>query len=206
MGFRDFEIVSARPDCACRPISTKKRVKSQHSLEIKFFINQLTLVSRNVALCIKIRMASQKATNIVWHDGAFTRPEREAIVKQKVIRAYCVGIACAFLKRCTCTSSSCILTNASSTDLIQGLTVWFTGLSASGKSTIASALEQHLLLQGLRAYRLDGDNIRFGLNKDLGFSPEDRVENIRRIGEVGVPDCGRHACVQNRCVRKRLQQ
>jgi len=65
-----------------------------------------------------------------------------------------------------------------------GCTVWFTGLSASGKSTIASALEQHLVHQGLHCYRLDGDNIRFGLNKNLGFSAEDRAENIRRIGEV----------------------
>ncbi|KAJ2810094.1 Adenylyl-sulfate kinase [Coemansia furcata] len=65
-----------------------------------------------------------------------------------------------------------------------GLTIWFTGLSASGKSTIASALEQHLLHRGINAYRLDGDNIRFGLNKNLGFSPEDRTENIRRIAEV----------------------
>lgn len=59
-----------------------------------------------------------------------------------------------------------------------------TGLSASGKSTIATALEQHLLHLGLAAYRLDGDNVRFGLNKDLGFSEADRNENIRRIGEV----------------------
>lgn len=66
----------------------------------------------------------------------------------------------------------------------QGLTIWFTGLSASGKSTIASALEQHLLHKGINAYRLDGDNVRFGLNKNLGFSPEDRTENIRRIAEV----------------------
>ncbi|KAJ2724989.1 Adenylyl-sulfate kinase [Coemansia sp. Benny D115] len=66
----------------------------------------------------------------------------------------------------------------------KGLTIWFTGLSASGKSTVASALEQHLLHKGLNAYRLDGDNIRFGLNKNLGFSPEDRNENIRRIAEV----------------------
>ncbi|KAJ3305904.1 Adenylyl-sulfate kinase [Kappamyces sp. JEL0829] len=66
----------------------------------------------------------------------------------------------------------------------QGLTIWFTGLSASGKSTIASALEQHLLQQGVNSYRLDGDNIRFGLNKNLGFSPDDRAENIRRIAEV----------------------
>ncbi|KAK9767086.1 Adenylyl-sulfate kinase [Basidiobolus ranarum] len=66
----------------------------------------------------------------------------------------------------------------------KGLTVWFTGLSASGKSTIAIALEQHLLHNGFSAYRLDGDNIRFGLNKNLGFSPEDRTENIRRIAEV----------------------
>ncbi|KAI7574293.1 Adenylyl-sulfate, partial [Hortaea werneckii] len=66
----------------------------------------------------------------------------------------------------------------------KGCTVWFTGLSASGKSTIATALEQHLLHLGLATYRLDGDNIRFGLNKDLGFSPKDREENIRRIAEV----------------------
>ncbi|KAF2223108.1 Adenylylsulfate kinase-domain-containing protein [Elsinoe ampelina] len=66
----------------------------------------------------------------------------------------------------------------------QGLTIWFTGLSASGKSTIATALEQHLLHLGLASYRLDGDNVRFGLNKDLGFSERDRNENIRRIAEV----------------------
>ncbi|KAK2626983.1 hypothetical protein QTJ16_004158 [Diplocarpon rosae] len=65
-----------------------------------------------------------------------------------------------------------------------GLTIWFTGLSASGKSTVATALEQHLLHLGLAAYRLDGDNVRFGLNKDLGFSEKDRNENIRRIAEV----------------------
>ncbi|KAH8883962.1 adenylylsulfate kinase [Thozetella sp. PMI_491] len=66
----------------------------------------------------------------------------------------------------------------------RGLTIWFTGLSASGKSTVATALEQHLLHLGLAAYRLDGDNVRFGLNKDLGFSEKDRNENIRRIAEV----------------------
>jgi adenylylsulfate kinase len=66
----------------------------------------------------------------------------------------------------------------------RGCTLWFTGLSASGKSTIASALEQHLVNSGVNCYRLDGDNIRFGLNKNLGFSAEDRAENIRRIGEV----------------------
>ena len=65
-----------------------------------------------------------------------------------------------------------------------GLTVWMTGLSASGKSTIAVALEKVLLARGRHAYRLDGDNIRFGLNRNLGFSAEDRAENIRRIGEV----------------------
>jgi adenylylsulfate kinase len=65
-----------------------------------------------------------------------------------------------------------------------GCTMWFTGLSACGKSTIACALEQALCNQGVPCYRLDGDNIRFGLNKNLGFSAEDREENIRRIGEV----------------------
>lgn len=62
--------------------------------------------------------------------------------------------------------------------------IWLTGLSACGKSTIAVALEQVLLQRGHIAYVLDGDNIRHGLNKNLGFSPEDRTENIRRIGEV----------------------
>ena len=66
----------------------------------------------------------------------------------------------------------------------KGATFWFTGLSASGKSTIAVAVEQVLLSRGIHAYRLDGDNIRMGLNKNLGFSKEDRAENIRRIGEV----------------------
>ncbi|KAK6843027.1 adenylyl-sulfate kinase [Apiospora arundinis] len=66
----------------------------------------------------------------------------------------------------------------------KGMTIWFTGLSASGKSTVATALEQHLLHLGLASYRLDGDNVRFGLNKDLGFSEKDRNENIRRIAEV----------------------
>ncbi|WRT68410.1 adenylylsulfate kinase [Kwoniella shivajii] len=68
----------------------------------------------------------------------------------------------------------------------KGATIWLTGLSASGKSTIATALEQHLLHKKLHAYRLDGDNIRFGLNKDLGFDQASRVENIRRIGEVSL--------------------
>lgn len=66
----------------------------------------------------------------------------------------------------------------------KGATIWLTGLSASGKSTIASALEQTLLSRHVTAYRLDGDNVRFGLNKNLGFSAVDRTENIRRIAEV----------------------
>lgn len=62
--------------------------------------------------------------------------------------------------------------------------LWFTGLSAAGKSTLANALCKEFLMKGIKSYVLDGDNIRHGLNKDLGFSPEDRKENIRRIGEV----------------------
>ena len=65
-----------------------------------------------------------------------------------------------------------------------GIVIWFTGLSASGKSTIANALDLELNKRGLRTYILDGDNVRMGLNKDLGFSPESRKENIRRISEV----------------------
>jgi adenylylsulfate kinase len=67
-----------------------------------------------------------------------------------------------------------------------GLTLWFTGLSGSGKSTLAFSLENLLVQNGLMSFVLDGDNIRHGLNKDLGFSPDDRVENIRRIGEVAA--------------------
>src|SRR5215470_447155 len=66
----------------------------------------------------------------------------------------------------------------------RGCTIWMTGLSGSGKSTLAVALEKKLWERGVRAYVLDGDNVRHGLNKDLGFSPQDRNENIRRIGEV----------------------
>jgi adenylylsulfate kinase len=93
-------------------------------------------------------MAEQKATNIVWHQGAVTRADRERLNGHR------------------------------------GATVWLTGLSGSGKSTIAVDLEKALLSRGVRAYILDGDNIRHGLNKNLGFSPADRTENIRRIGEV----------------------
>lgn len=67
-----------------------------------------------------------------------------------------------------------------------GGVLWFTGLSGSGKSTIAGAVEELLYARKLRTYLLDGDNVRHGLNKDLGFSEEDRVENIRRIGEVSA--------------------
>jgi adenylylsulfate kinase len=93
-------------------------------------------------------MAEQKATNIVWHQGAITREDRQQLNGHR------------------------------------GCTVWLTGLSGSGKSTIAVELEKRLLERGVRTYILDGDNIRHGLNKNLGFSPEDRTENIRRIGEV----------------------
>jgi adenylylsulfate kinase len=93
-------------------------------------------------------MAEQKATNIVWHQGAVTRADRAQLNGHR------------------------------------GCTVWLTGLSGAGKSTIAVDLEKRLLERGVRTYILDGDNIRHGLNKNLGFSPEDRTENIRRIGEV----------------------
>ena len=66
----------------------------------------------------------------------------------------------------------------------RGATLWCTGLSGSGKSTVASALEHALVSRGSFAYRLDGDNIRHGLCSDLGFSAEERAENIRRVGEV----------------------
>jgi adenylylsulfate kinase len=66
----------------------------------------------------------------------------------------------------------------------KGATIWFTGLSASGKSTLANAVAYALYKRGVHTFVLDGDNVRHGLNKDLGFTPDDRVENVRRIGEV----------------------
>ncbi len=71
----------------------------------------------------------------------------------------------------------------------KGAVVWFTGLSASGKSTVAREVELALIENGINAYVLDGDNIRHGLNSNLGFSPDDRKENIRRIGEVAKLFC-----------------
>ncbi len=93
-------------------------------------------------------MGNLKSQHVVWHQGAVTKADREAVTGHR----------------------SC--------------TLWMTGLPASGKSTLAVALEKALWDRGVHAYILDGDNIRHGLNKDLGFSPEDRNENIRRIGEV----------------------
>lgn len=86
--------------------------------------------------------------NVVWHDGAVSRSERQSITGG------------------------------------EGMTVWLTGLSGSGKSTIASLVEAELVRMGRAAYTLDGDNIRHGLNADLGFSAADRSENVRRVGEV----------------------
>jgi adenylyl-sulfate kinase len=67
---------------------------------------------------------------------------------------------------------------------VRGATVWFTGLSGSGKSTVAAVVERRLVRSGRPAYLLDGDNVRHGLNADLGFSDDDRAENVRRVGEV----------------------
>ncbi len=80
-----------------------------------------------------------------------------------------------------------MLTRADKENLLgqRGLMVWFTGLSGSGKSTIAIALERELQKRGLLCRILDGDNIRSGINNNLGFSEKDRIENIRRIAEVG---------------------
>ena len=80
---------------------------------------------------------------------------------------------------------------------LQGATVWFTGLSGSGKSTVADAVATALLEPGRAVYVLDGDNVRHGLNADLGFSAVDRAENVRRIGEVArlMADAGLVALV-----------
>ena len=78
----------------------------------------------------------------------------------------------------------------------KGLILWFTGLSGSGKSTLAIEVERRLFERGCKTYTLDGDNVRHGLNKNLDFSPEGRIENIRRIGEVAklFADAGLIVC------------
>ena len=77
--------------------------------------------------------------------------------------------------------------------------LWFTGLSGAGKSTIANLVDKKLLAMGRHAYVLDGDNVRHGLNKDLGFTDEDRVENIRRVAEVAklMVDAGLKMCIRD---------
>ncbi|KAJ3532179.1 hypothetical protein NMY22_g7846 [Coprinellus aureogranulatus] len=107
------------------------------------------------------------ATNITFHPGP-------------VIQTFHLS------SRRSCVVAPGSVTTAERNELLKqkGITIWLTGLSASGKSTIACALEQHLLHLNKFAYRLDGDNIRFGLNKDLGFDEKSRNENIRRIGEA----------------------
>lgn len=95
----------------------------------------------------------------------------------------------------------------------KGAVLWFTGLPASGKSTLAIAVENILFKRGCHTYILDGDNIRHGLNKDLGFTPEDRHENIRRIGEVAhlLADAGLIAItafispyISDRCLARKI--
>ncbi|PGZ96525.1 adenylyl-sulfate kinase [Bacillus pseudomycoides] len=93
-------------------------------------------------------MDKQKKENIIWHQTAITKEDRQKLHGQK------------------------------------GCVLWFTGLSGSGKSTLANKVEEKLYSLGVSTYLLDGDNMRHGLNKDLGFREEDRKENIRRIGEV----------------------
>lgn len=93
-------------------------------------------------------MMSEATANIVWHQAAITKQDRQTRAGHK----------------------SCVL--------------WFTGLSGAGKSTLANAVDHELHRRGLASYVLDGDNIRHGLNRGLGFGPDDRKENIRRIGEV----------------------
>jgi len=79
-----------------------------------------------------------------------------------------------------------LIENQSGYKLLSGLTLWLTGLPQSGKSTLAKSLYRELSSLGYGAYALDGDNLRLGINKDLGFSYKDRIENIRRAGEIAL--------------------
>jgi len=106
---------------------------------------------------------TERSENVTWHAHAVTRERRAEVLGGG---------------RHSRSGSG----SGGSSD--SGTTVWLTGLPASGKSTIAAALEAALLSRGQAAYLLDGDNLRHGLNADLGFSAEDRAENVRRTGEV----------------------
>lgn len=131
--------------CPILLLSTKSGLCVENTLLYHSVHSESRFVSRSLYL---VEEKMQRATNIVWHEGAITRDDRYAFLNQK------------------------------------GATIWLTGLSGSGKSTVSVALEQMMFRKGYLVYRLDGDNIRFGLNANLGFSAEDRKENIRRISEV----------------------
>jgi len=106
----------------------------------------------------KISISLQKATNVTYHRPLVSRNLRGHVMAGNQ--------------------------GSGNQGRFRGCTVWFTGLSGSGKTTLSFALEDYLVMRGIPAFSLDGDNMRFGLNSDLGFSDEDRQENIRRVSEV----------------------
>lgn len=134
-------------------------------------------------------MTAPVSQNIVWHEGV-TQEQREELTGQRGVTIWFTGLS---------GQSSLSIARAppasyghvEASPALYGSIADHTnsprtvpGPAASGKSTLACALELELLQRKKRAFRLDGDNVRFGLNKDLGFSPKDREENIRRVGEV----------------------
>lgn len=114
------------------------------------------------------------ATNLTWHEGV-TQEQRNTLTGQQGVTVWFTGLSGSLFAPRSPFLAPALVT------LPRRLT---TVCAASGKSTLACALELALLESGKRAFRLDGDNVRFGLNKDLGFSEADRNENIRRVGEV----------------------
>lgn len=141
-----------------RTLLSASRVQraSQSMLQTTMATRSLSSDSQTGHKDVTTNIKADHNSAIVWSDALLSRSER----------------------------SDYLQASASSTARTKGSTLWITGLSGSGKSTVGAALELKLLQMGVHAYRLDGDNVRFKLNKDLGFTAEDREENLRRIGEV----------------------
>ena len=176
---RSYDIKLATQWASASLTSIKHRV----NVDTQALEASKTLVLNDISVC---NLALSKG--LVFERFELSRAFGSFILVDKISRAtIAAGIILHSLRRSQNVYRQMLSTTRIEREKLNGhlgRVIWFTGLSGSGKSTIANALEVELHQQGLRTYILDGDNVRQGLNKDLGFSDADRVENIRRIAEV----------------------